>query len=181
MSTSNSGEVVLVDESDNDIGVMDKVSAHVAPGFLHRAISACLYDPDGRILLQRRALEKYHFGGRWSNACCTHPGQSESPHDAVRRRIREELGVESPALTPCGTFIYRAEDPESGLVEWELDHVFAGILTLEPVPDPSEVAEYRWVRSSDVPDLSIPEFTPWLGQVLTIAGSEWSSVRARFG
>ncbi len=174
-------DVVLVDESDNQVGLMNKVAAHMAPGFLHRAISACLYDPDGRVLLQRRAPDKYHFGGRWSNACCTHPGSGESPHEAVRRRIREELGVEAPTLTHCGTFIFRAEDPASGLVEWELDHFFAGILIAEPTPDPTEVADYRWYRAVDVPDLSIPEFTPWLSQVLAIAGSEWSSLRARFG
>ena len=177
----NRHAVVLVDESDNEVGLMDRIAAHAAPGFLHRAISACLYDPDGRLLLQRRAPEKYHFAERWSNACCTHPMPGESPHEAVRRRIREELGVDSPSLTRCGTFIYRAEDPASGLVEWELDHVYAGILTVDPAPDPSEVAECRWVQPIDVPNFSTPEFTPWLAQVLAIADSQWPSVRARRG
>ena len=93
------GEILLelVDEAGVTIGTAEKLAAHQAPGLLHRAFSVFLFDPRGRLLMQRRALGKYHSPGVWSNTCCGHPYPGESPFAAAARRTHEELGV-SPAL-----------------------------------------------------------------------------------
>lgn len=139
--------VVLVDERDREIGIVEKLRAHLT-GQRHRAVSVFIFDAIGRILLQRRADDKYHSAGRWANTCCSHPRPGESPADAAQRRLREEMGLEC-ALTPAGTFTYRS-DVGGGLVEHELDHVFIGRSTREPVPNPSEVREYRWAHLDDI-------------------------------
>jgi isopentenyl-diphosphate delta-isomerase len=130
MERDHHDAVVLVDPLDNERGILDKMTAHSGEGQLHRAISVCLFDASARALLQRRATTKYHFAGRWSNACCTHPRPGEAPSAAAERRVVEELGVPIVRLTHCGSFVYRAADPASGLVEWELDHVFAASLSV---------------------------------------------------
>jgi isopentenyl-diphosphate delta-isomerase len=163
-------QVVLVDQDDREVGVMDKVAAHRGPGALHRAVSACLVDDRGRVLLQRRALAKYHFAGRWSNTCCTHPRPRETGLDAIRRRVEEELGVEPLDLAHAGTFVYCAADPASGLVERELDHVFIGRVATDPVPDPAEVMDWRFVDPIAEHDWASPTYTPWLRDVLQLAG-----------
>ncbi|MEZ5176659.1 MAG: isopentenyl-diphosphate Delta-isomerase [Acidimicrobiia bacterium] len=163
--------VVLVDPEDRDVGVEHKIIAHSGPGLLHRAVSVCLFDTTGAVLLQRRAPTKYHFGGLWSNACCTHPMPGEAPAEAAARRVREELEVASPDLVPCGSFTYRADDPQSAFAEWELDHVFAGVLTDDPEPDPAEIAELRWFDcdAADLAPFCGAMFTPWLAAVLRTA------------
>lgn len=163
--------VVLVDGDDNAIGTMDKLRAHGQRGTLHRAVSVCLFDDRGRVLLQRRAQAKYHFAGLWSNACCTHPMPGELPAAAARRRVREELGVSIGLLRHCGTFAYRAGDPASGLVEHEFDHVLAGTCIGRPEPDPAEIDAVEW---HDVDPAQLgwsrgPSFTPWFAQVLLLA------------
>ena len=165
--------VVLVDEHDTAFGEAEKHAAHHPPGALHRAVSAWLVDDRGRVLLQRRAWSKYHFAGRWSNACCTHPRPGEATIDAVRRRLDEELGVR-PEVRPAGSFVYRAVDPTSELVEHELDHVFVGVLTDRPTPDPAEVVEVRLIEPRVlVRHLRDParatRYTPWLADVMAIA------------
>ncbi len=162
-------KVVLVDEDDNEVGTMEKVAAHAAPGHLHRAVSVCLFDGEGRTLLQRRAEGKYHFGGLWSNSCCTHPEPGEAPAEAAARRVRQELGVDVTGLEHRGTVLYRAEDPDSGLVEHELDHVFAATLVGEPNPAPAEVSEVRWLVVGPETDVTAAEFTPWFAEVLAVA------------
>jgi isopentenyl-diphosphate delta-isomerase len=163
--------VVVVDVDDRPLATADKLEAHSGRGLLHRAVSACLFDQTGRLLLQRRAQSKYHFAGRWSNAACTHPRPGESPAGAIARRLGEELGVRATRLIPCGTFLYQAADPASGLVERELDHVYAGWLDSPPAPDPAEVMDWRLVRRSDLGPLDRLDaaFTPWLAPVLQLA------------
>jgi isopentenyl-diphosphate Delta-isomerase len=139
--------VVLVDERDREIGIVEKLRAHVT-GERHRAVSVFVFDAIGRILLQRRADDKYHSAGRWANTCCSHPRPGEAPADAAQRRLREEMGLDC-ALTAVGNFTYRA-DVGGGLVEHELDHVFVGRSASEPVPDPGEVREYRWAHLDDI-------------------------------
>lgn len=160
--------VVLVDRHDAPVGVMDKAMAHIGDGQLHRAVSVCLFDDRHRVLLQRRADIKYHFAGRWSNACCTHPLPDEPPFTAANRCATDELGIAAPVLTYCGNFIYRARDRASGLAEWELDHVFSGVYRGTLALDPREVADVRWmeVDPSDVTGLVGDDFTPWLVPVL---------------
>lgn len=163
--------VVLVDAAGTPIGAAEKLSAHQPPGRLHAAFSVFLFDPDGRVLLQRRADAKHHFAGRWSNACCSHPRPGEELLAAGRRRLGEELGLDA-ALTAAGRFTYRAADPVSGLVEHELDHVLVGVTEDDPSPDPDEVGDWARVdllslhsRLGREPD----RFTPWLAPALDLA------------
>jgi len=143
-----SDTVLLVDESDGPLGVMEKREAHVR-GALHRALSVVLVRRrDGRMLLQRRALTKYHSPGRWANACCTHPGHNELPIAAARRRLAEEMGIRCE-LHFAFHFRYFA-DVGSGLVEHEFDHVFIGVTDEDPMPNPHEVAEWAWVDLSSL-------------------------------
>ena len=118
MITGETEEVVLVDEHARETGSTGKLAAHEAGGRLHRAFSVFVFDSGGRLLLQRRAEGKYHFGGLWTNTCCGHPRPGEPVEDAAARRLREEMGI-SPALTRITGFVYEAFDPESGLTERE--------------------------------------------------------------
>lgn len=134
-------KVVLVNEQDEAIGVENKIRAHLL-GVLHRAFSVFVINAAGQLLLQKRALTKYHSRGLWSNTCCSHPRPDESVQDAARRRLREEMGFDT-ALSELFNFIYRAE-LEDGLVEYEYDHVLVGSFDGVPQPDPAEVTEWRW-------------------------------------
>lgn len=161
-------EIILVDESDREIGFAEKHDAHRNGGRLHRAFSIVLFDPAGRILLQRRAATKYHFGGLWTNACCGHPRRGEDLLAAARRRLREELGVDTP-LRNVFSFRYTAEDDGSGFTEQELDHVLIGEFEGEPRVDPNEVEAVRWVDGPALArDVALhPErYTPWFALVL---------------
>jgi isopentenyl-diphosphate delta-isomerase len=141
-------DVVLVDEQDRPIGVREKQQAHV-DGALHRAISIFIFDASGeRMLLQQRALEKYHSGGLWSNACCSHPEPGEAPVDAAHRRLAEELGFDC-ALEFVFSFTYRAEVGPA-LVEHEFDHVFVGRSDAVVAADPAEIAAVEWMTVGDV-------------------------------
>lgn len=133
--------VILVDEQDRELGLADKLDAHLR-GVLHRAVSVFALDATGALLLQRRAAGKYHSGGLWSNTACTHPRVGESPTDAARRCVREEMGVECATLTPAFTFIYRAQVSPT-LVEHEFDHVFVARVVDRPSPNPEEVEAWR--------------------------------------
>ncbi len=136
-------DVVLVDENDHPIGLCEKQLAH-SRGVLHRAISVFIFDASGqRMLIQQRALDKYHSGGLWTNACCSHPAPGETPLAAAHRRLSEELGFDCP-LEFAFTFTYRA-DVGSSLVEHELDHVFIGRCDAVAKPDSSEIAAADWV------------------------------------
>ncbi|HEV7588589.1 MAG TPA: isopentenyl-diphosphate Delta-isomerase [Longimicrobium sp.] len=153
--------VVLVDETDREVGLAPKLAAHV-DGALHRAFSVFVLNARGEVLLQRRALGKYHSGGLWTNTCCGHPRADEPVAAAARRRLREELGFDCE-LHPAGTFVYRAE-VGGGLVEHEFDHVFVGRHDADPIPDPAEVGEWRWQSpgAALAEAESHPErFTPW--------------------
>ena len=146
LSSSASGDdvVVLVDPGDAVVGVAPKIEAH-REGRLHRAVSVVLFDHQGRMLMQRRADEKYHSGGLWSNTCCGHPRPGESVEDAARRRLRDELGIEDCEVKRVDQFMYFA-DLEGGLVEHELDHVVVGSWNGTVEPDPREVSETRWIE-----------------------------------
>jgi isopentenyl-diphosphate delta-isomerase len=134
--------VILVDENDREVGTMEKLEAHER-GALHRAISIFVFDPEGRVLLQRRAMGKYHCPGLWANTCCSHPRPGETPLMAARRRLGEELGM-SCDLRFVGKVLYEAP-VGNGLIEHELVSAFIGHSTVPVVPDPSEVMEVRHV------------------------------------
>jgi isopentenyl-diphosphate delta-isomerase len=166
-------QVILVDESDNELGTCEKLEAHLNGGRLHRAFSVFLFHPDGRLFLQRRAAGKYHFPGLWTNACCSHPRPGESTDAAAHRRLGEELGIDAE-ISEAFAFVYRAEDPASGLTEHEFDHVFLGTFDGEPNLNLSETDAYRWISRADLLvelETSPENFTPWfkiaLERVLT--------------
>ena len=119
----NITEVILVDKQDRPVGSMEKLQAH-REGLLHRAFSVFIFSPKGEMLLQQRALQKYHSGGLWTNACCSHPYPGEETKDAANRRLKEELGIETD-IQKIFDFTYRA-DFDNGLTEYEFDHVFTG-------------------------------------------------------
>ncbi len=140
-------EVILVDNQDNPIGTMEKMEAH-RKGLLHRAFSVFLFHPDGRMLLQQRAMEKYHSPGLWTNACCSHPLPGESLEDAAQRRLVEEIDLSCP-LRYHSHLLYLTE-LEGGMVEHEYDHVFIGITERPPKPNPAEVMATEYLSPAAI-------------------------------
>jgi isopentenyl-diphosphate Delta-isomerase len=134
-------QVILVNSDDEAIGVMDKMEAH-EKGLLHRAFSIFIFNSNGEMLLQQRALEKYHSAGLWTNACCSHPMPGEATPDAAHRRLMEEMGFET-ALEETFSFIYKTSF-ENGLTEHEVDHVFIGHYDNDIFTNPEEVAGYAF-------------------------------------
>lgn len=159
-------EVILVDEKDDEVGVMEKLEAH-RQGRLHRAFSILLFDAHGRMLLQQRALSKYHSPGLWSNACCSHPRPGETVQAAVNRRLKEELGIHCPTQF-SHHFLYRV-DFDNGLIEHELDHVYKGIITETPVLNPDEASAFRYVDIQDLKkemEQNPDEYTFWFHLIM---------------
>ncbi|MGD9755563.1 MAG: isopentenyl-diphosphate Delta-isomerase [Acidimicrobiia bacterium] len=175
--TAVTDRVIVVDEEDRELGTADKLEAHRPPAQLHRAFSVFVCDDAGRVLLQRRAPGKYHFGGLWSNACCSHPRPDEAVLDAARRRLAEEIGLDGVVVRAAGTFRYEATDEASGLMERELDHVVVARTNDRPRLDPAEADAYLWLelpalqRYLDDGELRV---TPWFRQALAVAtASGW--------
>lgn len=161
-------DVILVDLDDHEIGTAEKLEAHRS-GMLHRAFSVFLIDgapihSGGKMMLQKRAEGKYHSGGLWTNACCSHPRPNISLEDSVHDRMMAELGTDCP-LAEQFSFVYRTVFP-NGMTEYEYDHVFLGIYP-EDGPlnaDPEEISECCWVTVSDLKEdlLHHPErYTSW--------------------
>lgn len=166
--------VELVDENGAAIGSCTVNDAHTAPGRLHRAFSVLLLDDQGRFLLQQRSPEKTRFALRWANACCGHPGPEQPVASAAAERLVEEIGVRGVTLHPAGVHRYRAEDPSTGRVEFEYDHVMVGRVPSDlPLRlDPAEVADVRWVPPARLREglTDTPEqYAPWLAGVLATA------------
>lgn len=139
--------VVLVDEHDNQVGTMEKLLAH-QQGLLHRAISVFIFNDSRQLLLQRRALGKYHSGGLWTNTCCSHPKPGEDAGDAASRRLFEEMGIVADIQSEF-TFLYRTTF-ENGLTEHELDHVFSGTSNDVPQPDTDEVMDWKYLSMDTI-------------------------------
>ncbi|UXP32137.1 isopentenyl-diphosphate Delta-isomerase [Reichenbachiella agarivorans] len=140
-------EVVLVDHMDNEIGVAEKLSAHL-DGSLHRAFSIFLFNSQGEMLIQRRASDKYHSSDLWSNTCCSHPRPNENLQAAAERRLYEELGMKTD-LTWLLSFKYKISF-DNGLIEHELDHVFVGTTDQEASLNPKEVSEVKYISPEDL-------------------------------
>lgn len=134
--------VILVDTDDNPIGNMPKLEAH-EKGVLHRAFSIFIVNDKRELLLQQRALSKYHSPGLWTNTCCSHQREGETTLAAAKRRLKEEMGMEAP-LEALFSFIYKAPF-DNGLTEHELDHVLLGQSESNPVINPEEVHDWKWV------------------------------------
>lgn len=160
----------LVDEDGATIGTAEKLTAHQPPGQLHRAFSVFLFDEQGRLLLQQRALGKYHSPGVWSNTCCGHPYPGEAPFAAAARRTYEELGISPSLLAEAGTVRYNHPDPASGLVEQEFNHLFVGMAQSPLRPDPEEVGATAFVAPSELTERHAADpFSAWFMTVLDAA------------
>ncbi|MDE3235833.1 MAG: isopentenyl-diphosphate Delta-isomerase [Bacteroidota bacterium] len=153
--------VILVDEFDNETGLMEKMEAH-EKAMLHRAFSVFIFNKDGDMLLQQRALTKYHSGGLWTNACCSHPRSGETTLHAAIRRLQEEMGF-STALEKVFDFIYKAGF-DNGLTEYEFDHVFAGTYDGPVQVNEAEVQAYQYRSMENIyADLMVEKhhYTAW--------------------
>lgn len=155
-------EVVLVNEQDQEIGKMEKMQAHVE-GKLHRAFSVFVLDDENKMLLQKRAAEKYHSANLWTNACCSHPMPDENIMDAANRRVKEELGMEIKDLKKLFSFQYKAA-LENNLTEHELDHVLWAKAKSNVDFNKDEVCDYVYLTKDEIkiqlaekPD----QFTVW--------------------
>jgi isopentenyl-diphosphate delta-isomerase len=168
VTTSREAHLVeLVDTEGTPVGSATVNDAHQAPGRLHRAFSVFLRDPAGRVLLQQRAAVKTRFPLRWANTCCGHPLPGETPAAAAARRLVEEIGVAEVELTEVGVYSYYAEDPASGRVEYEYDHVLLGEVSedLRLLADSDEVEAVRWVTVEELTGAlreDLRSYAPWL-------------------
>lgn len=153
--------VVLVDEKDTQIGIMEKMAAHIVPR-LHRAFSIFIFNSKGELLLQQRAFSKYHSPGLWTNTCCSHPRDGETLEAATARRLMEEMGL-SCDMHEVFTFIYKAP-VGLGLIEHEFDHVWFGQSDDVPAINTEEVASYKYMSLDDIAEdmKAHPEsYTEW--------------------
>ncbi len=154
-------EVILVTENDEQIGAMEKLEAH-KKGLLHRAFSVFIFNKKGEMLLHKRAAAKYHNGGLWTNACCSHPMPGEVIIDAAKRRLYEEMGF-TVSVSHAFSFTYKATF-DNGLTEYEFDHVFAGIHDGEIKFNTSEVSDYCYKSIEDIESSLITHpqnYTEW--------------------
>jgi len=153
--------VILVDIHDCVRGESPKMVAHKTPQ-LHRAFSVFLYHKD-KLLIQRRALHKYHSGGLWANACCSHPHPGEKTLESANRRLYEELSVEDVTLEEIFSFIYYYQFAQT-LFEYEYDHVFLGEYTGTPFLNKAEVEEFKWISFQELSQSLVDtpqDFAPW--------------------
>lgn len=142
-------QVILVNEKDEQIGLMPKLEAH-EKAVLHRAFSVFIFNDDNELMLQQRALSKYHSPGLWTNTCCSHQRDGESNLAAGKRRLNEEMGFIT-LLKETTSFIYKAPF-DNGLTEHELDHILVGNFNDEPTINEAEVASWKWMKLEDVKD-----------------------------
>ncbi len=139
--------VILVDERDNKLGLMEKMEAH-EKGLLHRAFSVFVVNSSGELMMQQRALHKYHSGGLWTNTCCSHPRDGETTEEAAHRRLQEEMGFDCE-IRKMFHFIYKAE-LDLGMTEHELDHLYIGFYNGIPQLNKEEAADWKWMSIEEV-------------------------------
>ncbi len=142
-----SNYVILVNENDVQIGTMEKIEAH-KKGELHRAYSIFVFNSKKELLLQRRALNKYHSGGLWTNTCCSHPQPVEKLINSAHIRLNEEMGFDCD-LKNVFHFIYKNK-LDNELSEHELDHVFIGYYDQAPEVNIKEVMEWKYMPLNEI-------------------------------
>ena len=140
-------QVILVNEKDEQIGLMPKMEAH-EKALLHRAFSVFVFNDKNELMIQQRALGKYHSPGLWTNTCCSHQREGESNIEAGKRRLQEEMGF-STDLKDTISFIYKAPF-DNGLTEHEFDHILVGYYNEEPELNPEEANDYKWVTLEEL-------------------------------
>lgn len=157
--------VVLLDDSGLPAGTAEKSEVHTTDTPLHLAFSCHIFNDAGQVLITRRALEKKTWPGVWTNSACGHPGPGEDMREAIRRRARDELGLELTDIAEAlPDFRYRAVDA-SGIVENEICPVFVARATADPRPSRDEVCEWQWVAPDDLATAVATTpfvFSPWL-------------------
>jgi isopentenyl-diphosphate delta-isomerase len=177
-------EVILVDEQDQQLGIMEKIKAH-QEGLLHRAFSVFIFNEKGEMLLQQRSKNKYHSAGLWTNACCSHPKPGEDIQSAAQRRLHEELGFVT-SIEEIFDFIYKSSF-KNGLTEYEFDHVFIGIFDDPIEPDKKEVSDYCFKSLEEIKSslqsqpglytawfhIAFPMVEKWISEQ-----SEWEQVKS---
>jgi len=171
--------VILVDKKDKLIGFEEKLKAH-REGKLHRAFSILIFNSKDEILIQQRAKTKNHSPGLWSNACCSHPKPDESSEIAARRRLKEELGIESN-LKEIFSFIYRAKSGQ--WIEHEFDHVFLGKFDGNPRPNKEEVEDWRWINFKELKRelKEVPQkYTFWFKKILNLYENKFKNLPVTF-
>ncbi len=154
-------KVILVNDKDEQIGLMEKIEAH-EKALLHRAFSVFVFNSKNELMIQQRALEKYHSPGLWTNTCCSHQREGESNIDAGKRRLMEEMGFTTD-LKETISFIYRAPF-DNGLTEHEYDHILVGEYEDDPKPNRHEVADWKWMSLEDIKEdmeLHPDDYTEW--------------------
>jgi isopentenyl-diphosphate delta-isomerase len=159
--------VVRVNASGKKTGIAKKKEAH-EKGFLHRAFSIFIFNDNGFMLLQKRAVTKYHFAGLWTNTCCSHPQPEERVLTAANRRLHEELGF-TTSIYLRDHIMYSFHDEPSNLIEHEFDYILIGVYNGNIFFNQEEASEIRWIS----PDALIQEvksyphhFTPWFKLIL---------------
>lgn len=158
--------ILIIDKNDNIIDTADKVSIH-RKGLLHRAFSILIFNRQQQLVLQRRAMSKYHSAGLWTNTCCGHPFNEKSIIKYAQQRLKEEMGMNCDLIFTF-KFAYHST-LENGLIENEIDHVFIGITEQEPILNLEETDSYMWVNEIDLRnDIQIhPEkYTIWFRIIL---------------
>lgn len=171
-------KVILVNEKDEWLGLADKLEAH-EKGLLHRAFSVFVLNNDNELLLQRRALDKYHSGGLWTNTCCSHPRDKESTTAAAHRRLVEEMGFDCH-VEKIFTYTYKA-DMGNGLTEHEYDHIYSGRYDMPPRPNEKEVCDYKYISIEKLQEWIEREpaaFTQWFLMILPVFLQHISKGRA---
>lgn len=154
-------DVILVDERDEPVGTMGKMEVH-QKALLHRAFSVFILNTKGELLLHKRAPNKYHSAGLWTNACCSHPRPGEDTLVAAKKRLQEEMGIKT-SLKKAFHFMYKASF-ENGLTEYEFDHLFIGKYDGEISPDKNEVSDYCYKSIDEIKNSLIThpqKYTEW--------------------
>lgn len=159
-------EVILVDENDNAVGTMEKLEAH-RKGVLHRAFSILIFNSKGELLIHKRASSKYHSGGLWTNACCSHQVPNEPMELTTRRRLLYEMGIDVETQFHY-KFIYRTP-LDRDLIEHELDYVFTGVFDGRPNVNPTEVEDWKFISLDDLRkdmDANPQRYTYWFREII---------------
>ena len=155
-------KVILVDLDNNKVGIEDKIEAH-KKSLLHRAFSIFIFNQNKEILLQKRSKNKYHSALLWTNTCCSHPHDGLSTIKCAEIRLKQEMGIETK-IKEIFSFIYK-ESFANGLTEYEYDHVFFGEHSKDPILNPDEACDFKWISIFDLKsdiEQNPSSYTAWL-------------------
>ena len=163
LEENNKDLLILVDESDEALVFKSKSECHEGNGTLHRAFSVFIFNPLGQLLIQKRSSNKELWDLHLSNSCCSHPRKHEHMELAVKRRLKEELGIECP-VHYLYKFTYHATYKDLGS-EHELCHVYVGLFDGEIKANPEEIDDWKFIKPDDLQERirnSKKDYTPWM-------------------